>query len=459
MASEAEKEEVATECCLGDLQNIVVQTERDDTSNQHKLGLSKRNLCSSDLSHILLSATSLSIHVRLLDLSRNKLESLPIELFSLSALEDLDLSRNHLVAIPQEIQRLQNLVSLRLLSNKLRIRLLPLDEIVALPYLNMLDVRYNPKLEKESIRATLSSRLPERITLKTSGGYSAITGSRQSACDRNPNELRSQLEPISTPQLRKRLHRTFDVKIKDEDDKAYDREFVMKTLLDAYAQHCQIRTVRQERGVPVNPEILEGLIQEMEAIAWPGTTRERPKIAAEYYMILQKPVVDDTVHRSDNSTVTDTTTNNNSMNAKRQAAKLEKYRAIWDKAVDAIEQTDKEFADRFTALAVTKNFKGSPHIDTLNVGPFYAISMGEFTGGGRLCVECSATCIAEVDTKGRFAKIDGRFPHWVSDYQGTRYSLIYYVTRGEVIPQTTAIFEPPDREDDEQWVAPPSFVI
>mmetsp|Transcript_23212 Transcript_23212/g.44206 ORF Transcript_23212/g.44206 Transcript_23212/m.44206 type:complete len:455 (-) Transcript_23212:105-1469(-) len=454
MRREAENEETG-ECRLGDLQKIVAESERGDSSSRHELVLNKRNLYTSDLCQVLPFTPSLCSNLKTLDLSRNRLESIPTELFSLSALEHLDLSRNHLAGIPPEIQQLQNLVSLILLSNKLRLRLLPLDEIAALPNLNELDVRYNPKLQKESIRATLSSRLPDRITLKTSGGNSTANGTKESACDRNPNELRSQLEPISTPQLRKRLHRTFGVEIKDDDEKAYDREYIMKALLDAYAQQCPMRTVRQERGVPVSQDILQGLLREMEAIAWPGTTRERPKIAAEYYMILQKPVVEDALNRGDSSTI-DT---NNSMNAKRQAAKLEKYRAIWDKAVDAIEKTDKEFADRFTALAVTKNFQGSPHIDTLNVGPFYAISMGEFTGGGKLCVECSAACIAEVDTKGRFAKIDGRFPHWVSDYQGTRYSLIYYVTRGEVIPQTTAIFEPPFWEKDEPWVAPPSFVI
>merc|ERR1712194_497973 len=111
--------------------------------------------------------------------------------------------------------------------------------------------------------------------------------------------------------------------------------------------------------------------------------------------------------------------------------------------MEAIEQVDKPFADRFTALAVTKNFRGSPHIDTLNVAPFYGLSMGDFTdGGGKLCVECSPTEVAEIDTRGKLAKVDGRFCHWVSDYEGTRYSLIYYVTSGEVVPQSTAIFEP-----------------
>ncbi len=46
-------------------------------------------------------------------------------------------------------------------------------------------------------------------------------------------------------------------------------------------------------------------------------------------------------------------------------------------------------------------------------------------GGGCIAVECSSFVVAEIDTHGRFGKVDGRFPHWVTPYKGTRYSLIY----------------------------------
>ena len=180
----------------------------------------------------------------------------------------------------------------------------------------------------------------------------------------------------------------------------------------------------------------------MEAIHWPHTTRERPKIKAEYYMILQKP----------GSGLPD------SKRTRLETAKLNRYKRIFDAAVRALQQVDPEYANRFTALAVTKNFTGSPHIDTLNVGPFYGLSLGDFPeGGGRIAVECSPTLVAEIDTRNRFGKVDGRFPHWVTPYDGgTRYSLIYYVTSGYVEPQTTAIFPPRDCQD---WDPPPSFVL
>lgn len=38
-------------------------------------------------------------------------------------------------------------------------------------------------------------------------------------------------------------------------------------------------------------------------------------------------------------------------------------------------------------------------------------------------------------------KVDGRFPHWVAPYHGTRYSVIFYQTRGDLVPRTTAVFK------------------
>ena len=35
----------------------------------------------------------------------------------------------------------------------------------------------------------------------------------------------------------------------------------------------------------------------------------------------------------------------------------------------------------YSAIAVSKGFVGSPHIDTYDVGPQYALSLGDFTGG------------------------------------------------------------------------------
>ena len=74
-----------------------------------------------------------------------------------------------------------------------------------------------------------------------------------------------------------------------------------------------------------------------------------------------------------------------------------------------------------------------------DVGPQYALALGTFSGGA-LCVECSAREVAHIDTRGRLGRADGRFPHWVAPYTGTRFSVIYYQTQGEMVPRSTAVF-------------------
>jgi len=435
---------------------------------------------------------SVTLHRQLaivrLDLSRNKLTSLPKELFrdsvvgstSCPMLEYLDVGRNKLKELPLEIGNCKQLKTLILLSNKIRPSGFPLDAIVSLPFLETLDLRWNQKMNNQSSRKRLTEIFSESgcktqqktVKLLLSDDIFDPNTKKLSACDRDANDLRSQLEPLSTPQLRKRLHRTFGVSYEDSDERAYDRENVMRQLLQCYNSNSVCgksdnsfpkRTVRHESGVPLDPTLLKELLDEMEAIRWPRTTRERPKIAAQGYVILQRPP-------PPTSTIEPkTSTSANTNKTKREAEKLKRFIGIWKKAVEAIESVDEEFSRSFTALAVTKNFTGSPHIDTLNIAPFYGLSLGDFSNGGKLCVECSATCVAEIDTKGRFAKVDGRFCHWVSDYEGTRYSLIYYVTHGKAIPQTTAIFQPSyvattgnDEEEKDgrplAWVPPPVFV-
>jgi len=440
-----------------------------------------------------------------LDLSRNKLTSLPKELFGgnenrslpCPALEFLDVGRNKLKELPSEIGNCKCLKTIIALSNNIRWSGFPANSISSLPFLEVLDLRWNRKMDSQSSRRRLLEYFPERShknqkeqvalvlspnNYDTSDLAPTAVQKKLSACDRDANYLRSQLEPLSTPRLRKRLFRTFDVSFDNDDENAYNREVLMQRLLHCYnsSSGCdenghplRLRSVRYERGVAIDPMLVKELLEEMEAIRWPRTTRERPKIAADGYVILQRPPPPPARATSTSKADVEAYPKSQKANnkSKREAEKLKRFIGIWMKAVEAIESIDKVFAAQFTALAVTKNFRGSPHIDTLNIAPFYGLSLGDFTpdnGGGKLCVECSATEVAEIDTRGKLAKVDGRFCHWVSDYEGTRYSLIYYVTHGDVIPQTTAIFKPPlaatmekDGKEEENiipWVPPPAYL-
>ena len=62
-----------------------------------------------------------------------------------------------------------------------------------------------------------------------------------------------------------------------------------------------------------------------------------------------------------------------------------------------------------------------------------------------------------IDTRGRLARVDGRFPHWVAGYAGERYSVIWYRSApGEREPRTVAVpalvpgFVPGAEEDLEE---------
>jgi len=456
-----------------DLRRAAVEAG-DGTTTTSSLVLSNLELRSADLRDdygALLSPTGLrrlSESLLALDLSRNRLDEFPVELCSLENLRTLDVGRNYLRGLPDEVGRLQNLVALSAVSNNFRLRSLPLEQLASLPELEVLDLRFNEKLLRESARRHLESvfasdKLELRLLASTqlTGALEEGTeaSKKLSACDRDADDLRSQLEPLSTPQLRKRLQRTFGVVFAVDDETGYNREMIMQRLLSCYEALLgdgQSRSVRHERGIPLREDTLKGLLAEMEAIQWPRTNRERPKVSAEQYMILQRP----TCPGLDPGRMP-------CGKPRREAEKLRRHWGIWEKAAKAMEEVDPEFAARFTALAVTKNFRGSPHIDTLNVGPFYGLSLGTFSpdDGGQICVECSPTLVAHVDTRGRLAKVDGRFPHWVSKYDGTRYSLIFYATRGEVTPQTTAVFEPPpavlqeagDNGEQTPWISPPIY--
>ncbi|KAL3787288.1 hypothetical protein ACHAW5_006244 [Stephanodiscus triporus] len=378
-----EEEEGEEDEEVGDSQEKIIDRKEhlldSRTSTSNCLILSNRNLSEDDFNLGTISSLLLP-SLKGIDVSRNSLKRIPDQIFSFSVmLTHLDVSRNSLRGLPVEIGSLTNLIRLVALSNNLRMTQLPLDALASLQQLELLDLRYNRKMKRaafEMLQGALlpnNSKLEIRCTALDPSSFSssvhhdqeeAVTQGKEktklSACDRDATLIRSQLEPLSTPQLRKRLEHSFGVSLSGEGaegERTYDREFVMKTLLDCYEKHGP-RRIWKERGIPASPERLTSLLAELRAISWPRL-RERPKIRAEHYMILQKPG----------------SGKPESARTRNETAKLTRYRKLFDMAVEALAEIDPTFAERFTALAITKNFVGSPHIDTLNVGPFYGLSL------------------------------------------------------------------------------------
>ena len=256
-----------------------------------------------------------------------------------------------------------------------------------------------------------------------------------SAAERDPSLLRSQLETWPTTALRRRLVADFGEE--PSSPETFTRADVMDRLLDLYNKEENERTVVRVEGTPVNQNLLRDLRVALAewSDGWKDGNQERVSINAENYMILTSPA------------------SWSELGQKKKAkaeGKLEKHRAVWELAQAAMASVDPHFASRYTALAVTHNFRGSPHIDKQNLAPFYGLSVGDFEDGtGGVMVECSARILAHVNTKDRLGKVDGRYPHWVAPYDEgmDRYSLIFYLTMGQPFQQAgPAIFAVPQIE-------------
>lgn len=230
---------------------------------------------------------------------------------------------------------------------------------------------------------------------------------------RDATLLRSQLEPWPTSVLRERLAKEFG-----QDHRALDplkRGEIMQQLLEQYEARGPRKVIRVF-GTPIRQDLQVKLLQELKLWRQRHSTNTRPSINAKSYMILRNP-------REFNQ--------KDSHNALLAAKKLKQNQTLWDLAEETLRDADPEYADKFSALAITYGFTGSPHIDKQNTGPFYGLSLGDFPDGqGGICVEASCFVVAHVNTKNRLGKVDGRFPHWVAPYDVNtdRYSLIFYST-------------------------------
>ena len=74
----------------------------------------------------------------------------------------------------------------------------------------------------------------------------------------------------------------------------------------------------------------------------------------------------------------------------------------------------------YTTIQVNKNVVSKPHVDKNNVGPSYVIALGDFEGGN-LVIKGK-----EYTIKNKWKKFDGTQGHWITPFEGTRYSLVFF---------------------------------
>ena len=160
-------------------------------------------------------------------------------------------------------------------------------------------------------------------------------------------------------------------------------------------------------------DVCAALLAALRRTEWPAQS-DRPKVESGSYLVLE------------------------SADKGRARAKRERHGEVWAAVARWMAGLDPAFA--YTGVALTKGFRGSPHVDTYDISYQWATSLGDFEGG-ELCVEAAVDEVRVVTTKGRAAKVDGRYPHWVAPWRGDeRYSVIVYQTRGEGTRKGPAVY-------------------
>ena len=96
----------------------------------------------------------------------------------------------------------------------------------------------------------------------------------------------------------------------------------------------------------------------------------------------------------------------------------------------------KDFADKYlpefeyTQVQLNKNFQSPKHFDSANIGHSYIVGLGDYTGG-RLHIKqpgpFGGMLTRKEDIRHRLLKFNGsEYEHWVEDFVGTRYSVVFF---------------------------------
>lgn len=225
--------------------------------------------------------------------------------------------------------------------------------------------------------------------------------------------LHLQLMAVPTKELDRRIQKLCKAKTtqggegcqnKNKKRKGSNKRYRVHKHASQCFQLCQhynnARPERQVLGVPLPPGSTDALLQYLRTCKlWPPAEKQRKGVLAGNYLTVRKQ------HPTE-------------------------YDAIWNLCHDLIIKVVPDAV--YTALAITRSFVGSPHIDNHDKTFQHVIALGDFEGG-RLCAEADEDGIEilAIDVRNRVGRIDGRCVHWVSAWNGERYSVVYYSTATE----------------------------
>lgn len=394
--------------------------------------------------------------LRVLRLASNALKELPEEGWGRRwpVLEELDVAHNQLRRLPPALGELVACRRLNFRSNQLRSWQQCSAVLARLQSLDSLDLRYNSRLQSLD-EATLRDVLPGAVIggggdNGSIGKPTVLVGAEAGVPIRRGSALTkifagdgpgagwptllAQLAPLSTPAALARLRTVFGEGIEDA-ELANSRDEIFARLLAAYQRNAprgapagRERREVQRAGPELPLNLRENLLCALRAAEWPAAS-DRPKVHAVSYLVLERPPLGAPA---------------GTQGAIRSEKKRRRHATLWDAVAAYMQHADPSFY--YTGVAISRGFRGSPHIDAQDIAYQWALSLGDFEGGA-LCIESSPTEVSVVDTHNRPAKVDGRYIHWVSPWAptvgtdavgGERYSVITYKTRGEAFAKGCA---------------------
>jgi hypothetical protein len=102
----------------------------------------------------------------------------------------------------------------------------------------------------------------------------------------------------------------------------------------------------------------------------------------------------------------------------------------------------------WNAITVNQNYKADKHYDKHNLGPSFLVAFGDYTGGELLIHEGDLSGNHNINCNPVITDFS-KVLHSVSDFEGERYSLVYYnfhTKRSVPLPPASV------REEDGKWV-------
>ena len=217
------------------------------------------------------------------------------------------------------------------------------------------------------------------------------------------------------------------------------------------------------RSTPAGADACDRLLVRLRAFGdWPSPTRKRAGVVSGEYLTIKRGEAARWASRE-----RDQRTSDDATAAAAFPSKENPRLDLWRSASEVLRAAAPDAS--FDAVAFTKAFRGSPHVDAKDVAHQHVFALGDFEGG-ELCYEdgggetgvgngvfernsngsgagSTGLGTVRVDVRGRVARVDGRRPHWVAGFRGERFSVVFFSLRPENARPVV------DQRRHERWMA------